>query len=823
MKNNLKNINWAKIGYSSLLLLSIFGINFLTLNNSILSDLGQAGKNILSHLGFMPFIFVISLAIIAFDLVRNISWKFVGKLSLGYIIYLIVAYFLLITRNLNNEKFKLWDLDGNGFWQVDFLPILIPLVISAFLIKALFDYLKPKRLRGELLKDCQTSNLLLAGLLASVAVNDGHYISILREGFTYDVSTGQFDAYLHHFITASVLSLIGLVLVSYTGLQAIKELTRNQPTWSLIFSASALLAVIFNYTLQLGVRDNGTILNKFIFPGATLYQICFLMVIYLLAYFIINRFMITTFVIVTSGIIISVVNAVKQDLRSEPLLITDFIWLQQPELLLKFVNISTVIMTLILIVGISCLLFFLRNKILPGPIIKKKRTRLSLITALACLSLSVFLIFRNENENKVLEGIPIISKINNWNNIDWMGFSTNARYKSLMYVWSKQVAKSIMDTPKGYSESKILALAKKYQIRADVINKTRSRSISKQTVIYVLSESFADPDRIPDVNLSQELIPNIKQIKNSTTSGLMVSNGYGGGTANMEFQTLTGLPFTNFSSSVSTLYTEVVPGMQLFPSISDQFLSKNRIAIHPSDAANYGRGLVYRKLHFDKFITSKNGTETLKNVKKEGIYPSDETTYKNILAQINSKESQFFSVITMQNHVPWSSGEPSQVVATGKGFTKKANDDLTSYSRLLTYTDTSTEQFLTQLSKINKDITVVFYGDHLPGLYPDSVFKDSPDLKYRTDYFIWSNFTTTKLDYPLVSSSDFSAELFAHTGSKVSPYYALLTDVLNNATVDKKKLTSSQKVIADDLKLIQYDMTVGKGYIKKVKSFFKTP
>ncbi|MGT2924006.1 LTA synthase family protein [Streptococcus caviae] len=823
MKNNLKNINWVKLGYGSLLLLSIFGINFLTLNNSILNNLGQSGKSFLNHLSFMPIVFVVSLAVIAFDLVRNISWKFVGKLSLGYVIYLIVAYFLLITRNLNNEKFELWDLEGNGFWQVDFLPILIPLVISAFLIKVLFDYLKPKRLRIELLKDCSTSNLLLAGLLASVAVNDGHYINILREGFVYDVSTGQFDAYLYHFITASALSLIGLVLVSYTGLKAAKELTRNQPTWSLIFSASALLAVIFNYTLQLGVKENGAILNKFIFPGATLYQICFLIVIYLLAYFIINRFMITTFIIVTSGIIISVVNAVKQDLRSEPLLITDFIWLQQPELLLKFVNISTVIMTFILIVGISCLLFFLRNKILPGPIIKKKRVRLSLISALVCLSLSVFLIFRNENENKVLEGIPIISKINNWNNINWMGFSTNARYKSLMYVWSKQVAKSIMDTPEGYSESKILALAKKYQIRADAINKTRSRSISKQTVIYVLSESFADPSRISNVNLSQELIPNINQIKNSTTSGLIVSNGYGGGTANMEFQTLTGLPFTNFSSSVSTLYTEVVPGMQLFPSISDQFLSKNRIAIHPSDAANYGRGLVYRKLHFDKFITSKNGTETLKNVKKEGIYPSDETTYKNVLAQINSKESQFFSVITMQNHVPWSSGEPSQVVATGKGFTKKANDDLTSYSRLLTYTDTSTEQFLTQLSKINKDITVVFYGDHLPGLYPDSAFEDSSDLKYRTDYFIWSNFKTTKLNYPLVSSSDFSAELFAHTNSKVSPYYALLTDVLNNATVDKKKLTSSQKVIADDLKLIQYDMTVGKGYIKKNKSFFKTP
>lgn len=821
MKNDLKNINWLKLGYGSLLLLSIFGINFLTLNNSILSDLGQAGKNILSHLGFMPFIFVISLAIIAFDLVRNISWKFVGKLSLGYVIYLIVAYFLLITRNLNNEKFKLWDFAGNDFWQVEFLPILIPLVISAFLIKVLFHYLKPKRLRIELLKDCQTSNLLLAGLLASVAVNDGHYISILREGFVYNVSTEQFDAYLHNFIIASVLSLIGLILVSYTAFQAGKDLIKNQPSWSLALTASATLAVIFNYTLQLGVKSNGSELGKFVFPAATLYQICFLTVVYFFIYIAINRFLLPTILIVTSGSIISIVNLIKETMRSEPLLITDFVWLQQADLLFSFVKPKVIIGIFLLIFVLIASYLFLRKRILPGKLIANNYLRGTITAALLTLSIFVFIVFRNEKKGKIVDGIPIISKVNNWNNIGWKGFSTSASYKSLMYVWTKQLTKSTMDIPKGYSQENIEKVAKKYARLAKQMNETRTEKISDRTVIYILNESFSDPWNVPSVKLSQDVMPNIRQLGRTTTSGLMKSDGFGGGTANMEFQTLTGLPFYNFSSSVSTLYTEVVPNMSVVPSISDQFKGQNRIAIHPENASNYSREAVYHKLNFSKFIAREGTKYKIKHLKKVGLSVGDETTYENVLDQIDPSKSQFFSVITMQNHVPWSIGSPATVTASGKGFTKEENDSLTSFSRLMTYTDTATQNFLKDLSKINKNITVVFYGDHLPGLYPDSAFDGKPNSKYITNYFIWSNHNTKKLNYPLVNSSDFTAELLAHTNSKVSPYYALLTEVLNNASVNKKKLTPKGEKIAEDLKLIQYDITVGKGYIRANKNFFK--
>ena len=64
-----------------------------------------------------------------------------------------------------------------------------------------------------------------------------------------------------------------------------------------------------------------------------------------------------------------------------------------------------------------------------------------------------------------------------------------------------------METPEDYSEEKIQELAKKYIEKAKEINATRSENISDQTVIYILSESLANPDRIPGVTLSDSVSP----------------------------------------------------------------------------------------------------------------------------------------------------------------------------------------------------------------------------------------------------------------------------------------------------------------------------
>ncbi|HFR3692491.1 TPA: LTA synthase family protein, partial [Streptococcus suis] len=405
--------------------------------------------------------------------------------------------------------------------------------------------------------------------------------------------------------------------------------------------------------------------------------------------------------------------------------------------------------------------------------------------------------------------------------INWLGFKTNASYKSLAFVWYKQLTMKIMDEPNNYSKQKIEEIYNKYSEISRNINQSRANNISNQTVIFILSESFFNPLRIPGTEISNDILNNISEISLNSTSGTMKSDGYGGGTANMEFQALTGLPYYNFSSSVTTIYTEVVPEMTSIPSISDNFSKENRFVLHPSDANNYDRKDIYEKLDFSSLIFQFNSEKSFENIKTQGISISDETVYNNVLLELDSEKSQFFSIITMQNHAPWSEEYPKELTAINSNLSDEENEKLTNYVRLLSYTDVATANFIRSLEEVEKDITVVFYGDHLPGFYPQHIFNESPEIQYQTDYFIWSNFeTNSKSNNNFINSSDFIASLFETTNSKVSPYYALLTEVMNHATINKINLTKAEQIIADDLKLIQYDITIGDGYIFEFEDFF---
>ena len=97
-----------------------------------------------------------------------------------------------------------------------------------------------------------------------------------------------------------------------------------------------------------------------------------------------------------------------------------------------------------------------------------------------------------------------------------------------------------MDKPEDYSEETMTKITKKYSKEADSINQSRTTNLTDNTVIMVLSETFSDPTRVPGVSFAEDPMPNIRQIKRETTSGLMLSPGYGGGTANIEYQALMG-------------------------------------------------------------------------------------------------------------------------------------------------------------------------------------------------------------------------------------------------------------------------------------------
>ena len=120
------------------------------------------------------------------------------------------------------------------------------------------------------------------------------------------------------------------------------------------------------------------------------------------------------------------------------------------------------------------------------------------------------------------------------------------------------------------------------------------------------------------------------------------------------------------------------------------------------------------------------------------------------------------------------------------------------YAKGVSYTDKATQSFLNDLDSIDKPVTVVFYGDHLPGIYSTASDNENNSLDlHLTDYFIWSNKKARENKQKEDNSSDnnarnnnanknkvkdsysspnfFISQVASHTNSKVSPYIAFLT------------------------------------------------
>lgn len=417
-----------------------------------------------------------------------------------------------------------------------------------------------------------------------------------------------------------------------------------------------------------------------------------------------------------------------------------------------------------------------------------------------------------------------------------------------------------MDKPDNYSQKTMQSLAKKYAQEAQAINRTRSGELTDNTVIMILSETFSDPTRVPGVSFSLDPIPNIRNIKNTTTSGLMLSPGYGGGTANIEYQALTGLNLANFNDSLIVPYQQLVPNQNnpySFNQIWMEKYGKNAsTAVHPFQQSMYLRNINYRKFGFSYLYTldSKIPLEHTGCIDRSP-YVSDSEAYQSILdlldKQQDSKSSQFLQLITMQNHMPYadyydnnefSDANISEDLSDGERW------NINAYTKGINWTDQETADFLNQLDQIDKPITVIFYGDHLPGIYDTAdMDKNNKTVLHETDYFIWSNSVSPSHDTKVnpvttaYTSSNYFMPLAAeHMNAKVSPYLAMLTELqqevpamsrmigtnggigqgkatyLDHAgnNIKAAALSAKAKRLLKDYKLVQYDQTVGKNYLE---------
>ena len=441
----------------------------------------------------------------------------------------------------------------------------------------------------------------------------------------------------------------------------------------------------------------------------------------------------------------------------------------------------------------------------------------------------------------------------------------DAQRNGPLVAFTRQLNPKVMVKPDDYSEETMKQVAARYEKAAKKINAKRSANMTDSTVIYVLSESFSDPSRVPGLKVNKDSMPKIREIKQNTTSGLMLSSGYGGGTANLEYMGLSGLSMANFDSSLTSPYQQLVPSEHWTPTINQMWgASKNSIGLHPYESSMYSRATNYKKFGFSHFYTL-TGPDVISHQDKidDSPYVSDEATYQSTLEEVRkTKSNQFLQVITMQNHMPYHDwykyNDFKASSTTGKPLKDDEKESIETYQKGASLTDGATAGFLSELDKLDKPVTVVFYGDHLPGIYSSASADDDNSLAlHQTDYFIWSNKASgtqgNKIDNAEYSSPNFFvAQAAEHMDAKVSPYLAFLTEmhskisameppVVNNIQgwdripegqniylnskgepMAEDDFDAETRQLLADYRLIQYDITTGKNYLKNT-SFMTLP
>ena len=584
--------------------------------------------------------------------------------------------------------------------------------------------------------------------------------------------------------------------------------------------------------------------------------------LYLMLLMLFNRFWTASIVILAVGIIVAAIEHFKVEIRYEAILPADLGFLgSNTGNMLTFIPAGahvTILVALGAFAVLLALILVLRHfDGRKGRMIRTDNLSLNLTSRLILLLLPI-LVFAlycihvsttDSLANKFSRAFGDTPSM--WDSV------YDAQRNGPLVAFTRQLKPKIMDKPSNYSEETMKKVAARYQKEAETINASRTNNLTDSTVVYVLSESFSDPSRVPGLKTNKDSMPNIRKIKAGTTSGLMLSSGYGGGTANLEYMGLSGLSMANFESSLSSPYQQLVPSQHWTPTINQLWGAPvNSLGYHPYESSMYSRATNYKKFGFSHFYTL-TGPDVIKYQDKidESPYVSDKSSYDSALEGIKSgKTNKFIQIITMQNHMPYhewyENNDYTAESTTGTPLGDDEQQSIETYQKGVEITDQATQEFLNELDALDKPVTVVFYGDHLPGIYSSASEDGNNSLAlHLTDYFIWSNKASSSQgnkasDAAYSSPNFFVAQAADHMNAKVSPYLAFLTEMhskiaaMEPPVVNKiqgwDRIPEGQNIYLDqngnpmstddfdketkqllaDYKLIQYDITAGKNYLK---------
>ena len=364
------------------------------------------------------------------------------------------------------------------------------------------------------------------------------------------------------------------------------------------------------------------------------------------------------------------------------------------------------------------------------------------------------------------------------------------------YCFAASLFNTGINQPSGYSEETMAEISNNGELTTST---TSLKSDEMPNIIFVQLESYFDPTEVEWLRFSEDPIPNLRELYKNYSSGYFKVPSVGAGTANTEFEVLTGMNMRFFGPGEYPYKTYVKTNVLESAATALTSLGYGAEALHNNGGNFYSRAKVYNDMGFDHY-TSKEFMNILKTTPKG--WATDDILVPNIMESMDTTEGQdFVFTVSVQGHGDYPT-EPTlenpEIKVTGVEDEGKRNA-WEYYVNEVHEMDKFVGELIEAVENRNEPSVVVFYGDHLPTLG-----LEAKDLKgkylYNTNYVIWDNIGLQKKDGN-IAAYQIMAEVFDRLG-------------IHSGTIFNYHQQRHQtKNYLADLELLQYDIMYGKQYV----------
>lgn len=397
-------------------------------------------------------------------------------------------------------------------------------------------------------------------------------------------------------------------------------------------------------------------------------------------------------------------------------------------------------------------------------------------------------------------GLPVTTSAAQNANVVASYFSNIAQgYENygFIYGFSSSVVDRGMRKPDDYTEKHVAEITDKVESSKQETTVTKKDA---PNIICVLLESFCDPDEIKFLHYNDDPIPTFHELEKNYTTGYLTVPVVGAGTANSEFEVLTGMSMQYFGTGEYP-YKTILKKTDCESTAADlASIGYGTHAVHNNGGNFYSRVNAFSMMGFDTF-TSKE-LMNIQTYTPNGSWATDDVLVDETIKTLDSTPDQpdFTYTITVGTHGDYPKEqviENPKYIANGS-FDQETKNQWTYYINQLNEVDTFMSDLIKKVNGRDEDTVIVFFGDHLPTMGLQDSDMRSGDI-YKTKYVTWNNMGLEKKD----------ADLYA---------YQLMANITNSVGIHEGTILNYHQTqmnsadYQDGLENLQYDILYGDRY-----------